>query len=355
MSILSKASSVLAAFFLLASCGAQSVSDPKDLATSSEYKRVDVELGPYVEIAWPRQDELIIGRAVAERQVGSATNTFGLFQFRFDEATLEPLAPEPARNCRYIDYLHPRKLEDGLLGFVRVCSISVSRDRYDLFALDTVSGETEWLSRVPFNPATFTWNIPTGTGLVSSSTELCSKLVLLTRDGPKELPARVGNKGSRFRLDHGSVSRVGQDCRRHGLAGSPAWSPDGKMVSFFASPDSVGKSGIDKANSLWNLYLMNSEDLNPIPILRGIGHPRATDWSPDGNRLAFIGQIGASSGVWLFEIARQDTHLLAREEAESLAWSPSGRQLAVLLNRSSTGEWPPKAEIFMFKVADHPE
>lgn len=125
-----------------------------------------------------------------------------------------------------------------------------------------------------------------------------------------------------------------------------AWSPDGASIAYVA-PEA--ESEADKARQkrygdyhvededdrcahLWHIEI---EERTPQQLTRGGDlHVREFDWSPDGRRIAFIGQPSSrindcrSGRVHLLDVAERQHQPVSEAEASKPLWSPDGKQLA---------------------------
>ena len=107
--------------------------------------------------------------------------------------------------------------------------------------------------------------------------------------------------------------------------GSPAISPDGKLILF-------SRGWVDKINdrSRSNLWIVDVEGERVRELTHGNWSDSSPVWSPDGKRIAFISDRDGTSQIhvmWLDtrEVA-QLTHL--EQGADSIKWSPDGKYLA---------------------------
>lgn len=87
-----------------------------------------------------------------------------------------------------------------------------------------------------------------------------------------------------------------------GATGRASWSPNGKQIAFFASPNAIGKTGFDRFGVEYYLYLMNPETLEYEVVAEDIYSPFKLMWSPDSNYIAFLGKSGflKQEGIWLY-------------------------------------------------------
>ncbi|MFF3667116.1 amidohydrolase family protein [Microtetraspora malaysiensis] len=99
--------------------------------------------------------------------------------------------------------------------------------------------------------------------------------------------------------------------------GSPTVSPDGSTIAFRALND---------------IYTMRIGD-KPIPLFRDRWWKADPDFSPDGQRLAFVTDRTGTLNIWVRDLAtgtdRQLTHL-TDSAALSVRWSPDGKEIAYL-------------------------
>ncbi|HXB67117.1 MAG TPA: S9 family peptidase [Candidatus Acidoferrales bacterium] len=80
---------------------------------------------------------------------------------------------------------------------------------------------------------------------------------------------------------------------------SPAWSPDGKLISF------LGKEGKDSDRyNTWNVYTMEARagaaahQLTHYDGIHGSASRGRAEWSPDGSRLVYLQSSGAKQGAY---------------------------------------------------------
>lgn len=98
----------------------------------------------------------------------------------------------------------------------------------------------------------------------------------------------------------------------------PAWSPDGRYISFASMSD---------------IYLYDMERLEYLLLARLEFWPISLTWSPTGDRIAFLGgRNDNQTGFELFTMNITDGGLRQITEAvagySSISWSPDGRQIA---------------------------
>jgi Tol biopolymer transport system component len=130
----------------------------------------------------------------------------------------------------------------------------------------------------------------------------------------------AGAEGDEILLLEGFADTAGSAEPRPLTAGrQPAWSPDGSRLAFIGEGDGGGA-----------LYVVEVDGGDPRPLSASPAvHPR---WSPDGSRIAYAGEDG--EGHRLYSSAPDGTGRIPLSPAEldvvpwSAVWSPAGDRLA---------------------------
>ncbi|MEX0833256.1 MAG: hypothetical protein WD276_05205 [Actinomycetota bacterium] len=135
-----------------------------------------------------------------------------------------------------------------------------------------------------------------------------------------------------------ALRRAGGDCSDLGQAESPAWSPDGDLIAFFASPESAEFDFLDRGSAPFNLYFLTPPDGHPQLVLPRVTGISNTVWSPNGEWVAFSGDInGRGVGTWVIS---RETRRLVRVSAtalKSITWSEDGATIAGLRSEAPAG------------------
>jgi Tol biopolymer transport system component len=125
---------------------------------------------------------------------------------------------------------------------------------------------------------------------------------------------------------------------------TPAWSPDGKWLAYHSHRSPKAVSIFDERGSTDDIYLRRVDGLSPEIRLTDFGHETGSaSWLPDSRRLVFdsqdIGITPAVTRTWVVEIDPDSGKAVSKKELlrpagvrslESVAFSPSGRELALL-------------------------
>jgi TolB protein len=117
------------------------------------------------------------------------------------------------------------------------------------------------------------------------------------------------------------------------------WSDDGSKVAFMSQEP--GASGSDPD---YNVYTMNSDGSGVRRLTTTRGEDGWPSWSPDGRQIAFAttrddcrnstandclrtGDIGPFFDLYVMNADGSDQHLVTKEMAQFVDWSPNGRYL----------------------------
>ena len=290
---------VLVLGLLLAGCAASSPAPPvapiaPTLADVTGH-RIAAPRGRYLRLAW-----LPSGWLVGEYEAGEDW-TYRLWRLRPDGSQFAPLPLDHDPACRLTRYLHATALPDGRLGYEKQCLDPVTPpgqakldDRRHLMAYDLTTGQAERLVAEPltYGAALYTWNPSMTRGMIHSGSGICDGIAWLTRSGREPATFSIQEGRRHWRMDTYYQRHPADSCHREGRASLPAWSPTGTVIAFFASPQSIGVRGFARLDMPWHLYLMNPEDQQPRPVVADVQAPGGLAWSPDGQQLVAVHDLG---------------------------------------------------------------
>ncbi|MGK2958447.1 MAG: TolB family protein [Acidimicrobiales bacterium] len=154
----------------------------------------------------------------------------------------------------------------------------------------------------------------------------------------------MGEGKNKWRLDEELHS---DDCTG-GRADSPAWSPNGKRIAFFASSPS-GKEGFSRLNKPWDLYLMDPETLELEKIVKGVSSAHSPTWSPNNQWIAYIEE---GMGILLVSAKGGKPKYISKMPAQELAWSPNGDELAFRVQSDPSSIEDFSSKIFIMDVSE---
>ena len=110
---------------------------------------------------------------------------------------------------------------------------------------------------------------------------------------------------------------------------APAWSPDGRRISFEA-----------KIGERFSLMVVDADGSGLRRLTDSAGSDFASSWSPDGRRLAFVSTRDGNREVYVIGADGADAVRLTRHEAEDAwpRWSPDGEAIAFVSGRDGPRE-----------------
>lgn len=217
--------------------------------------------------------------------------------------------------CRRTEYLSPTVLPDGRLGLSEMCfgrwpDKPIGRDsvRY-IVAYDWTTGQLEQIvdEPLPFESGSFSWN-PEMTHGVQDIGSLLGTIYWITPDGIEPMTITVGSGEQSWALDENLAVmddyRLGNDRTIEvGIARRPAWSPDGRLIAFWASTNLIGREGMARARGSYALYLLDPDTLQLQQILDNVRNDDKLVWSPNSKWLLFGGDIESSRhSLWLISV-----------------------------------------------------
>jgi dipeptidyl aminopeptidase/acylaminoacyl peptidase len=121
-----------------------------------------------------------------------------------------------------------------------------------------------------------------------------------------------------------------EDAFRLRSVSNPILSPDGEWVAY-----TVATTDLEEEERETRLWMVPSEGGEPIPLTRAGESVGSPAWSPDGRYLSFTATRGedAKSQVWVLDRRGGEAWALTDEEqgVSSYEWSPDGSRLALVM------------------------
>ena len=102
--------------------------------------------------------------------------------------------------------------------------------------------------------------------------------------------------------------------------GEPTWSPDGRRIAFASERDGGPE-----------IYVMNADGSDVVRLTDNSALDRSPAWSPDGRRIAFVSENSSfTANIYVMNADGSKVARLTESEAGAAdpAWSPDGRKIA---------------------------
>ena len=145
-----------------------------------------------------------------------------------------------------------------------------------------------------------------------------------------------GGKSWNLAREFSRSNPIDDPCTKDGLADSPAFSPDGRQIAFFASTAAIGVADQARLDVSWGLWVMGDHGEHPRSVLSGLVEPTDVQWSPDGRWLAFNARRGRYRGSWLFDPVTKARRQVSTTDGTWVSWSADGQRIVAIRDTGST-------------------
>jgi hypothetical protein len=268
-----------------------------------------------------------------------------------DDSALHLFDPLHAKDCpMFIGYAMKGLLPDGRIGFLGCGEGS----NWSIFALGWQTGEVEQLLKGSlvegYSSKDFTWNPQMTRGVQEMVNAAQGTIYWITPEGSAPMDVEIEDQGLRWNLkdyyEHHDSLEPGI-----GYVRSPAWSPDGKTIAFFASTYGMREEPHLKANIGFELYFMDPSELKPVQAISGIVNAVRIRWSPDSKYLLFSGCAGARQkcGLWIYSLEAKTLTLVTEGEFfEDYIWN---KDLSIVAIKFDINKYLEESEIWEYPIA----
>lgn len=262
------------------------------------------------------------------------------FFINLTDFSVQELEFQTPHKCSTKWYGNFSLLPNGRLGLELICfgftpdaGSDNQREAIFLLVYDFFTQETQELVEGPLPTIRglrdYAWNPDITSGVHATSDGLSGTLFWISPSGyePIETALIQGDRNwDMAELFHGVT-----DVR--GIAKSPTWSPHDQYFVFFGGVFHEDTFGAAKLGARLSLFMM-SPDTQPVELEDGFVTPGETAWSPNGDWIAFISQIGYYSNnanaekLWLYSVNDGNLIEIAEGRHDGLVWDPTGKFLA---------------------------
>lgn len=311
---------------VLASCGSTAAPASQEEPRSAPPQSLTPTLLRFIEApgggrldkpTWvPRLNAIV---AVLYPRSESASR-WDLYSVRLDGSGLRRLPLCAGRSCRKLSFDFPTLLPNGNLGFERM-RLGISPDLglhgTEILEYDPAGGALRKLVPygLPQGIRGFTYRPGMRDGLVNNGQGLYEKLLSLEPRAPVVV---------RLPLTR---------------AGTPTWSPDGRLLAVDGVPSSEKATGLARADLPRTLYVASASNLRLRPLLTRLKDVGPAAWSHDGRWLvARIVPRSGPPGLYLVRVGDGRMFLLRRgDDAGSASWIDDRTLVAAIGVNAETG------------------
>lgn len=117
------------------------------------------------------------------------------------------------------------------------------------------------------------------------------------------------------------------------FVGDPQIAPDGRRVAYVV--ERAAEEGSKYAGDIW----LAQPGAPPRALTTHPAHDRNPRWSPDGRRLAFLSNRSGRTQVWVLEAEGEPWQLTElKTDVQFFEWAPDGGRIALVANPPKVGE-----------------
>lgn len=291
---------------------------------------------PYLIIWLPDGKHILYN----DKLIDTRTGEIASLQFNFDTSYAEWLIPAekaiiiplpvPTLSPPTATPGRPRDRTSGRIAYTS-CS-SAELESCEIFVINADGSEPTRITQNDAEDHSPDWS-PDGQRLVFVS----------NRDGRDEIYVMDADSGNPVRLTDAATAATSP---LPGGAYSPAWSPDGKKITFVSCAELV-KSNTDRFSLVsliygvsppcGAIYVMNADGSDQTRLTQNEAVAKMPIWSPDGRKIYFISDRDSNDvyrEIYAMDADGGNLALLTtiQFEIDSWTWSPDGTKIAVGLS-----------------------
>jgi hypothetical protein len=213
-----------------------------------------------------------------------------------------------------------------------------------LMSLDAGRTTATELGTIPWHPDGYA-DVGGGRWASSYGPDLCAFIDLLPSKlaAPTWWPITVIDDGAPFAVDAAEHGNCDSTPRAADFVGAS----DGTFA-FLASGAARSESGFSRLDSPLNLYLFTPGNA-PKRIRSGLVYAGSLTWRPDARSIACVATIDGRVGAWIID--RDGRLNFAYEgDAQAVAWSADGSQLAVLVKVGQPPDPDAESSIVLVRI-----
>jgi Tol biopolymer transport system component len=119
--------------------------------------------------------------------------------------------------------------------------------------------------------------------------------------------------------------------------GSVRVSPDGRKVVYTVSQAVMAA---DKSEYVTQIWTANSDGSDPLQLTFADKSSDNPQWSPDGRMIAFTSSRSGKGNLYVLRLIGGEAEMVTdvKTSVGSFAWSPNGRQIALVMRDAQTDD-----------------